>query len=67
MISLAWERVTQQTILNGWRASGLLLGDDEEVWEGVEIVNDELEQLVEGLEFSDAGNDYDDYDGTDDV
>lgn len=59
MISLAWERVTEQTIRNGWRASGLLPEDGEEVGEGVEIVNDELEEFVEGIEFEEEDDDDD--------
>ncbi|XP_064651589.1 uncharacterized protein LOC135502569 [Lineus longissimus] len=62
MTSLGWERVTQQTIMNGWRASGLVPEDDDEVGEGVEMVNDELEQFVEGIEFSEGEEDDDVFD-----
>ena len=63
MISLAWERVRKETIVNGWRASGLgrAAGVAAEGGVGNAVPAappaDELEEEVEGIEFVDEEDD----------
>ena len=60
MISLAWERVNERTITNGWRISGLIPGDDDQGGAGRAFEGNELEEEVDGLHFESGSEEEED-------
>lgn len=68
MVSLAWERVNERTILNGWRASGLLRDRHEDGHGGGAVIGlrDEMEEVVDGIDFEEL-NEEEEFDDVEDV